>query len=70
MVRMLYSCPVANSDGNQSEVKYKEYAGLSTDTKPTAEVATGSTFQEVDTGKVFSYDEVSQTWIEIGGDAT
>ena len=68
MVRMLYSCPVANADGNQSEVKYKEFAGLSTDTKPTAEVATGSTFLEVDTGDVFAFDEVSQNWNEIGGD--
>ncbi len=48
--------------------KYKEYAGLSTDTKPTGssteKIGTGSIFTEVDTGKVFFYDEASQTWVE------
>lgn len=43
---------------------YMELSGLSTDTKPTAEVAQGSIFQEVDTGKVFFFDEASGTWVE------
>lgn len=38
-------------------------AGLSTDDKPTAGIATGSDFTEVDTGKVFFFDEESD-WVE------
>ena len=53
-------------------VKYFELSGLSTDTKPTDEVSTGSLFLEVDTGDVYAYDEEGETWGKIaslGGDA-
>ena len=43
------------------------FAGLSTDTKPTDGLATGSFFLEVDTSKAFFFDEVSGNWIEAGG---
>lgn len=43
------------------------YAGLSTDTKPTENLATGSFFLEVDTSKAYFFDEVSGNWIEVGG---
>ena len=46
---------------------YVEAAGLSTDTKPTLNLVTGSLFLEVDTGKVYVFDEVGGTWNEIGG---
>ena len=46
---------------------YNEYAGLSTDTKPTQNEITGSVFIEVDTGKVYFFEEIGQTWIEAGG---
>ena len=53
--------------------QYVEFAGLSTDTKPTDDfLATGSLFHEVDTTKVFSYDEAGEEWVEqmtLGGDA-
>ena len=62
MVRIL------ESKSLQTDLMYIEAAGLSTDEKPTSKVATGSTFFEVDTGKVFAFDEVSQEWDEIGGD--
>lgn len=44
-------------------------SGLSTDTKPTdefkgANIKNGSTFYEIDTGKVFMLDGDSHTWIE------
>lgn len=55
------------------KVKYFEFAGLSTDTKPTANnISTGSTFLEVDTGDVYAYDEVGSEWHQIaslGGDS-
>lgn len=43
---------------------YVELAGLSTDTKPTDGLATGSIFTEVDTGTVFFFNEASETWVE------
>ena len=39
-------------------MRYIEAAGLSTDTKPSGTIITGSLFMEADTGKVFVYDEV------------
>ena len=39
-----------------------EIACLSTDTKPTTGIATGSMALEVNTGKIFAFDEVSGTW--------
>ena len=62
MVRIL------ESKSLQTDVMYIEAAGLSTDEKPTSKVATGSTFFEVDTGNVYSFNEESQEWVEIGGD--
>lgn len=48
--------------------KYKEYAGLSTDTKPTGssteKIGTGSIFIEVDTGNVFFFNEAAEEWVE------
>lgn len=41
-----------------------EYAGLSTDSKPIEGVATGAIFVEVDTGKVFFFNEAANTWVE------
>ena len=52
--------------------QYAEFAGLSTDTKPTVGVATGSLFHEVDTTKIYAYDEDGEEWIEqmtLGGDS-
>ena len=47
--------------------EYIEAFGLSTDSKPLG-YATGSVFVEVNTGKVYLYDETSSgTWTEIGG---
>ena len=42
--------------------KYFVLAGLSTDSKPTTGLITGSKFLEVDTGTNFAFDEVSGTW--------
>lgn len=43
-----------------------EYAVLSTDTKPTS-CLNGSMAMEVDTGKLYVFDESASTWTEIGG---
>lgn len=42
-----------------------EIACLSTDTKPTSGIATGSLALEVDTGDIYAYDEVGTSWTKI-----
>ncbi len=39
------------------------WEGLSTDTKPSGKY-NGSVVHEIDTGKVFSYNEATDTWVE------
>lgn len=63
MVRVLISTPIEQYFGTGSK-RYVELAGASADTKPTDNVATGSTFTEVDTGKVFFFNEASTSWVE------
>ena len=48
------------------EKKFCDFAGMSSDTKPTGNFITGSRFIEVDTGVVFLYDETSQSWFSQG----
>lgn len=48
------------------DVSYIKASGLSTDTKPTDGIATGSIFQEVDTGDEYAFAEGdSPTWYKI-----
>lgn len=42
-----------------------ELRGLSTDEKPTEDVANGTTFIEIDTGKIYMYDLENEEWKEI-----
>lgn len=41
----------------------QEFSGLSTDIKP-SDVYQGSAFLELDTGDVYLYEAVSDTWIK------
>jgi hypothetical protein len=48
------------------------FTGMSTDTKPTrtyknTQIQNGSQFLEMDTGKVFMYNEAAHAWVEFGG---
>ena len=43
---------------------YMEFAGLSTEDKPTDGVAMGSIFVEVNTGKVYFYNSQAESWVE------
>ena len=45
--------------------KTYEFRGLSTDEKPIERVGNGSVFIELDTGKVFMFDEQNKVWKEI-----
>ena len=53
-------------DNFVNDKRYIEAFGLSTDTKPTEGIITGSVFVEVDTSKAFFFDEVSGEWKEAG----
>ena len=46
--------------------KYYVMCGLSTDTKPTSGLITGSQFHEVDTGTKYKFDEVNSLWHVVG----
>lgn len=50
--------------GGQNVFSSTELKGLSTDTKPTTDINNGSTFYEMDTKKVFMYDEENLRWLE------
>ena len=43
-----------------------DIACLSTDTKPTTGIMNGSMLIEVNTGKLYVFDESASTWNEIG----
>ena len=45
--------------------KTYEFRGLSTDEKPIEKIGNGSVFIEIDTGKVFMFDEQNKVWKEI-----
>ena len=62
MVRVVDERLMTN-DGKRLITAY----GKSTDDKPTRDVITGSLFVEVDTGKVYFFDEDSGTWLDSGG---
>lgn len=59
-MRTLYS-KVVGTDG-ETVINYVEMAGLSTDTKPTDNIAAGSVFLEVDTGLVAIFNEEDNEW--------
>lgn len=59
VVRINYEKPVGGA------LRYIEASGLSTDTKPTSGIITGSTFLEVNTGDVYVYDEVAGMWNKL-----
>ena len=60
MVRVIYERII---DGSK---RYIEAAGLSLDSKPTANIVTGSLFLEVNTGDVYAFAEGdSPAWNKI-----
>lgn len=56
---------VANQNGENVTVGDVEYRGLSTDAKPTEDVINGSSFIEIDTGKVYLFDATGAEWYEM-----
>lgn len=64
MVTIFKTDVIKNTE--EGKVLYGELRGLSTVTKPTEingmTIGNGSVFVEIDTQKLFFYDETSQTW--------
>ena len=61
---------VKNEKIDKNETKFTvELRGLSTDTKPTVfngkTIENGSSFIEIDTGKIYLFDKESQEWKEV-----
>ena len=52
-----------NTDGKI----YCEGECLSTDTKPTTDIMNGSKLLEMDTGKLYAFDEDGEAWLELPG---
>ena len=50
---------------NGKAVYMAELFGLSTDAKPTEGYVNGTVFLEVDTGKIYLFNETSSTWVEM-----
>lgn len=46
-----------------TKTNQNEYNGLSTDVKPTEGVMNGSKFNEMDTDRVYMFDEENKRWI-------
>ena len=59
MVRITHSRII---DG---QTNYVELSCLSSDSKPTANICTGSLALEVDTGDVYAFDEVGGEWDKV-----
>ena len=56
---------ITTEKGFTADKRYIEAFGLSTDTKPTSNIITGSVFVEVDTGKAFLFNETASAWVEV-----
>ena len=63
MIRNIIEKPFAEG------LKYLNAAGLSTDTKPTEGLITGSRFTEADTGDLYAFDEVGGAWNRLAAGA-
>lgn len=48
----------------QTQPRYAEYCGLSTDEKPTINVNNGDEFQEIDTGAIFKFNKTENQWVK------
>ena len=48
-----------------NEKSYIEGACLSSDSKPTDGIANGSTVIEMNTGKIFMFNEAGSAWVEL-----
>ena len=59
---------VTDYEIREGGVKVQEISGfcLSSDTKPTSGIANGSILTEMNTGKIYMYNEAGKAWVEFG----
>ena len=62
MIRETNSKITISSNG--TVLRISDLFGTSSDTKPSAGYANGSTFTEVDTGDVYLFDESAGEWVQ------
>lgn len=53
-----------NRAAYQSQPRNSDFYGKSTDIKPVDGIRNGDVFYEIDTQKVFMFDEETKSWIE------
>ena len=63
MVSIIKTDIVKNKE--EGKLVVGQYVGLSTDNKPTENVGNGSIFIEINTKKIYFYDEENSTWREF-----
>lgn len=63
MVSIIKTDIVKNKE--EGKLVVGQYVGLSTDNKPTEDIGNGSIFIEIDTKKIYFYDEENSTWREF-----
>lgn len=65
MIQLVYRAFGKDASGNDNF--YVEIAGTSSESKPTTAIVSGSKFIEVDTGKTYVFDGISDTpaWNEM-----
>ena len=64
MVRIVIQCTYWDPTNNK-EILLIEGSCLSTETKPTNQIATGSTMIEVNTGDVYMFAEGGSGWVKL-----
>jgi len=59
---------VTDYEIREGGAKVQEISGfcLSSDTKPTAGIANGSILTEMNTGKIYMFNEAGKAWVEFG----
>lgn len=58
---------VIDGESEKENLYYYRIAGDSSETKPTDNVADGSTFTETDTGDVYMFNAKSAAWVKMFG---
>lgn len=65
----IYDVKKSKIRGEDKPLILVELRGLSSDTKPTViqngDIENGSSFIEIDTGKLYLYDGSSNSWVEV-----
>lgn len=65
MIREIKTELVIMQEGDTQALFRKDIACNSGDSKPTTGIVNGSTCIEVDTGKVYLFNEATSAWVEV-----